>query len=91
MALSDVYSGDRHKSGVVYSFLNNMVKNFFYQLDYTEIGRSRKYFDTKNFKNLECARVTVFKGYSSNFTLLENGLYLRMDSAVKIVRGDTVL
>lgn len=68
-----------------------MVKNFFYHLDYTEIGRSRKYFDAKNYKNLESAQVTVFKGYSSNFSLLETGLYLQVDSAVKIVRGDTVL
>ena len=35
--------------------------------------------------------MTIFKGYSSNFTLLESGLYMRIDPAVKIVRGDTVL
>ena len=89
--MGDIYSTDIHKSGVVYAFLNNMLKNFFHQLEYTEIGKSRKYFDSKNYKNLEGAKVTVFKGYSSNFTLLENGLYLRMDPAVKIVRGETVL
>lgn len=33
----------------------------------------------------------VYKGYSSNFTLLEGGLFLRVDPAVKIVRSESVL
>lgn len=33
----------------------------------------------------------IFKGYSSNFTLLEGGLFLRMDPAFKMVRNETVL
>lgn len=33
----------------------------------------------------------MFNGYRSNFVLLENGIYLRVDSAKKIVRNQTVL
>jgi hypothetical protein len=33
----------------------------------------------------------MFSGYRSNFVLLENGFYLRVDSAKKIVRNQTVL
>jgi len=68
--LSDIYSPEKQKSGIVYSFLNNMIKNFFHLLDYTEIGRSKKYFDSKTKVNLNGAQVTIFKGYSSSFSLL---------------------
>lgn len=33
----------------------------------------------------------MFSGYRSNFVLLENGYYLRVDSAKKIVRNQTVM
>jgi hypothetical protein len=33
----------------------------------------------------------MFSGYKSNFVLLENGYFLRVDSAKKIVRNQTVL
>ena len=33
----------------------------------------------------------MFSGYRSNFVLLENGFYLRVDSAKKIVRNQSVL
>ena len=91
VALSDIHSQDRRKSGAAYHFLNNLVKNFFHQIGYTEIGRSGKYFDAKHFQPLESAKVTVFKGYSSNFSLLDEGLFLRMDPSVKVVRQETVL
>jgi hypothetical protein len=43
--MADIYSPEKEKSAVVHSFLNNMVRNFFHLLEYTEIGRSKKYFD----------------------------------------------
>ena len=33
----------------------------------------------------------MYSGYRSNFVLLENGYYLRVDSAKKIVRNESVL
>jgi hypothetical protein len=33
----------------------------------------------------------MFSGYRSNFVMLESGIYLRVDSAKKIVRNQTVL
>jgi hypothetical protein len=91
VALSDVHSPDPRKSGVVYCFLNNLLKNFFHEINYTEIGRSRKYFDSQHYTQLDSAKVIVYKGYSSGFSLLEAGLFLRMDPAVKIVRNETAL
>ena len=40
---------------------------------------------------IESANVYVNKGYSSNFSLLEAGLFLRIDVAVKVVRNETAL
>lgn len=59
------------------------------RLDYMEIGRSGKYFNTKEKKDIDS--LWMFNGYRSNFVLLENGFYLRVDSAKKIVRNQTVL
>ena len=41
--LGDINSEDKRKSGSVYSFLNNLLKNFFHQIDFSEIGKSGKY------------------------------------------------
>lgn len=84
---SDIQAPEKEKSGIVFSFLNNMIRNFFRQMKYTEIGRSRKFCDASSQKKLPGANVTVFKGYSSNFALIENGLYLRVDPLMKIIRN----
>lgn len=88
---SDVQASEKEKSGVIFSFLNNMIRNFFRQMKYTEIGRSGKFCDASSQKTLPGANVTIFKGFSSNFTLLENGLFLRVDPMMKIIRNETVL
>lgn len=58
-------------------------------LNYIEIGRSGKYFNTNEKTKID--NLMMFSGYRSNFVLLENGYYLRVDSAKKIVRDQTVL
>jgi hypothetical protein len=39
-------------------------------MKYTEIGRSRKFFDASSQKRLSGANVTVYKGFATNFSLL---------------------
>lgn len=58
-------------------------------LNYMEIGRSGKYFNCNQKTTID--NLMMFSGYRSNFVLLENGFYLRVDSAKKIVRNQTVL
>ena len=70
---------------VLLSFLNNGLRSVMRGLDYMEIGRSGKYFNTKQKQNID--NLMMFSGYKSNFVLLENGFYLRVDSAKKIVRN----
>lgn len=35
ISLGDIYSQDKTKHGIVLSFFNKLLKNFFYQIDYT--------------------------------------------------------
>jgi hypothetical protein len=70
-------------------FLNSTLRYMMSDLGYIEIGKSGKYFNPKrcdNVDNLHC-----FKGYCSSFLECENGMYLRVDTARKMVRKDTVL
>lgn len=71
------------------SFLNNAIRSLMRSLNYIEIGRSGKYFNTNDKTNID--NLMMFGGYRSNFVLLQNGYFLRVDSAKKIVRNQTVL
>jgi len=76
--MGDLRSANGKQAAVVYQFLNNMVRNFFYQLHYTEIGSSRKYFDPSSEQNLKGANVKIYKGFSTSFLMLEKGLFCRV-------------
>lgn len=52
VSLSEIYSTEKDKSGPVFSFLNNLLRNMFHELDYSQIGRSRKFFDLSSKKKL---------------------------------------
>jgi hypothetical protein len=45
--LKDLTAQDKCVSGPVFLFLNNVIKNFMAQLDYSEIGKTRSYFDPR--------------------------------------------
>lgn len=60
-------------------------------MKYVSIGRSGKYFNPKNKKTLSGAGIILFNGYETQVNITENGLYLRVDSMVRIVQNKTVL
>ena len=59
------------------------------KLDYVEIGRTGKYFNAKRSEKID--NLMMFSGYKANFMELERGIYLRIDTAKKIVRNQSVL
>ena len=60
--------------------------------EFAQIGRSGKYFAPMSpMKTLDLLKVKMFKGVSLGFQECEKGLFLRVDTACKIVRKDTVL
>lgn len=67
-------------------FLNNGLRNLLRRLDYTEIGKSGKFFNCKGAENID-ADLKMFTGVKANFMKLEKGIFLRVDSARKIVRN----
>ena len=71
------------------TFLNNGLKNVMRKLDYMEIGKSGKFFNTKDKATID--NLIMYSGYKANFVQLEKGYLLRVDPAKKIVRNETVL
>lgn len=59
------------------------------KLDYVEIGKTGKYFNSKNMTKID--KLMMYSGYKANFVFLEAGYFLRVDAAKKIVRDQTVL
>ena len=80
---------DVTKKPVFLMFLNNALRGIMKRLTYQEIGKSGKYFTSGKVQEID--NLKMFKGYSSTFQELERGMFLRVDTARKIVRKDTVL
>ncbi len=59
------------------------------RLGYIEIGRTGKYFTTAKATPID--NLKMYKGFTSNFLECDRGMFLRVDSARKIVRNQTVL
>lgn len=70
-------------------FLNNALRNVMSRLNYVEIGRTSKFFDTKN--RTEFDGLFMYPGFQASFNRLEGGVYLKVDSANKIVNNKNVL
>ncbi len=77
------------KPNVFLLFLNNPLRGIMGRLGYIEIGRTGKYFTPT--KPTPIDNLHMYKGFSSNFLECEKGMFLRVDSARKIVRSTTVL
>jgi hypothetical protein len=91
VSFADVFHPEKQKSAIVLTFLNNMVRNYFRMMNFTEIGRSREFFDPNSQRRLNGANVMAYKVFSTNFSLLENGLFLKVDPGTKIIRSESVL
>lgn len=70
-------------------FLNNRFRNTMSEAGYSEIGRTGKYFNIRSKKKID--NLNMYSGFKANFCSLEKGIFLRVDSARKIVRDQTVL
>lgn len=80
---------DLNNKAVFLQFLNSSLRGIMSRGNYVEIGRSGKYFTTAKTQNID--NLKMFKGFSSTFQECEKGMFLRVDTARKIVRKDSVL
>ena len=71
--------------------MNTLVKKYFTELGYADLGGSHKYFDPKSRKVLEGNGVMLFNGFKASFTLQNSNLFLRVDSLTKIIQNRKVL
>ena len=70
-------------------FLNVSLRGMMSRLGYVEIGRSGKYFNTASKSAID--NLNMYKGFVSSFAECDKGVFLRVDTARKIVRKDTVM
>jgi hypothetical protein len=89
--LSDIKCQDAKKAAVPFGFLNNLIKTFLMKLDYHEVGKSKKYFKHSDSVKLDNVGVVLYKGYSTSINLLQNGVYLRVDSSTRVVQNETAV
>ncbi len=69
--------------------MNNAMRGSMRNLGYVEIGKTGKYFNSKEKRDID--GLVMYSGYKSSFVELEKGIFLRVDAAKKIVRNQTVL
>jgi hypothetical protein len=56
---------------------------------YSEIGKTGKFFNLASKVTID--NLNMYSGFKANFAFLQKGIFLRVDSAKKIVRNQTVL
>ena len=74
----------------VLNFLNIALRNVMLRHNYSELGKSRKFFNTVKYDEPDSS-IRLFSGYQANFIEAEKLLYLRVDPAKKIVRKERAL
>ena len=67
---SKINSSNKREAIFPISFMNNLIKNFLQQLQYCEIGKSRKYFTEKNHRTMDNIGVTLFNGFATSINNL---------------------
>ena len=82
-------SYDLSKREVLKQFLNNSLKAIMHRLSYVSLGRAGKHFNIQNKKEIDS--LVMYKGVDATFEETENGIALRVDTARKMVRVDTVM
>lgn len=60
-------------------------------MNFVSIGKSGKYFNPKSKNVLSNSGIFLFNGYETRFNVTEGGLFLQVDSMVRIVQTKTVL
>ena len=66
-------------------FMNVALRNLMHKHNFTELGKSRKFFNTTKYEQPEQS-LRLFSGYQANFLIGQSGFFLRVDPAKKIVR-----
>ena len=89
--MANICSSRSEESALPLNFMNNLLKNFFNQMNYIQVGKGNKYINPGSRKSVGNTGVILFSGYETSFNMLESGLYLRVDSITRIVQDKTVI
>ena len=60
-------------------------------MNFIQVGKEGKFIHPSSRKTIQNAGIILFTGYDTTFQVLENGLYLRVDTMTKIIQDKTAL
>ena len=61
------------------------------KLNFVEIGKSGKHFNTKQSDRIKIDSLYMFNGFKANFVKLEKGYFLRVEPVKKFIQRTTAL
>lgn len=73
------------------NFLNILVKNALSAQDYKQIGRLPKYFVERDKKEIKEYELEMWPGYLTTTRLLNDGIFLNVDTVSKFIQMRTIL
>jgi hypothetical protein len=75
----------------ILNFLNILVKNALSAHDYKQIGRLPKYFMAKDKRDIEGYELEMWPGYLTTTRLVNDGIFLNVDTVSKFIQKTTIL
>ena len=69
----------------IFNFLSKLVKHSLTELEYKQIGRLPKFFHARQQKAIEEYDLFVWPGYTCQVKLVNDGLFLNIDTCTKFL------
>ena len=89
ISMKDIESSNAKTRNGPIMFLNNLFKSYLRQLKFTEIGRTKKYFNTQTSNTV--AFFKIFDGFECSIAKLAGGVFLKIDTCCKLVTTQSCL
>lgn len=85
--LGNIFDKEKNKQSLL--FLNSSLKNILRRIGYSEVGKSRRYFNMNRSEDL--GDLLLYRGYETGFVTKLSGLLLKIEPVNRIIRKETVL
>lgn len=70
----------------VLQIIKKIVKNSLLEKDYKQVGRLSKFYKTNENIKIDYYNLILWQGYSCNVKLVNDGLFLNVDTANKFIQ-----
>jgi|LauGreDrversion4_2_1035121.scaffolds.fasta_scaffold96974_2 hypothetical protein len=80
------------ESKYIIDFVNKIIKRCVYEMDYKQLGKLPKFFNPhKSQESIEEYNLFVWRGYTCQVKLFNDGLFLNIEASSRFVNKQTVL